>query len=355
MKSINCIKICVLMAFAFDNARADLDRSLSMSDEEINKPYLNKPGFLEYRGANAQRESIKKIEKDIIDTKNVPVDQAIKILGKSIYIIGGYQVAERIPVYDKLQHALLSIPGYGEYCSQRIEESTAMMIAAKNPNVSLPNYDNDGIYIFGLLPELPGPETIKLLGHYLYDVRDLTPNMEGCGLPSEGPHLDAIRDAESRKTANLPAMKLLQTNSFLSSYVLSKIGLRNSQAEIGDLLTNTVEAVDRNRAWWEKVKAGQIPFSFKRQTVEYRFRPDGTWETMQLPISVLEQDKIPATPAQPPSTVRTEKHNLQDPAAAVKTIAAQQVSPASRYALPTLGLVTLLLGIWYFLRSKKVS
>ena len=41
------------------------------------------------------------------------------------------------------------------------------------------------------------------------------------------------------------------------------------------------------RAWWEEIKSGKRAFSYKGQKVEYRFKPDGTWETIALRLRRL--------------------------------------------------------------------
>jgi hypothetical protein len=36
------------------------------------------------------------------------------------------------------------------------------------------------------------------------------------------------------------------------------------------------------QSWYAEVKSGRKTFSFKGQSVEYRFNPDGTWETIAV-------------------------------------------------------------------------
>jgi hypothetical protein len=72
------------------------------------------------------------------------------------------------------------------------------------------------------------------------------------------------------------------------------------------------------RAWWDEVKDGDETFSFKGQAVEYRFRPDGAWDT--IPIANPPDDGPKPVPALPDSgkrddspatvdSVKTEDHS----------------------------------------------
>src|SRR5690606_31706256 len=58
----------------------------------------------------------------------------------------------------------------------------------------------------------------------------------------------------------------------LSGDVLAGLGIRGLPARITD--------------WWQKVKTGELAFTFIGQNVEYRFNPDVTCET--TPISVVD-------------------------------------------------------------------
>ncbi len=364
MKLLNFTKIWILMALVLNCAHADIDRTYFKSDEEINKEYQNDPQGLEQYGADAQRQYLKKYEQSILDAADLPQDQAIELLATKLMAASmrsTFQVTGRIQVYDKIQAALLAVPGYSDYYTDQIEQSRAKI---KDPTVQygdsdVSNYDGKRGSAFAVMGNLPGPETIKFLGHYLDDLRDPREEPSPCAKKLQRTDFSEEELAISR-AIYLEAQKrepafLRGTNASSASSALHRIGLRNSPTEqSNEIGWNIPENIALNKAWWQQVKTGQIPFSFVRQTVEYRFRPDGTWETTQLPVSVLERDKNPAAPAQPPSTVRPEKRNLPDPAAATQTIAAQQVSPASRYVLPALGLLALLLGAWYFLRNRKV-
>jgi hypothetical protein len=71
-----------------------------------------------------------------------------------------------------------------------------------------------------------------------------------------------------------------------------------------------LELLTEYRSWWEEVKSGKRTFSFKGQAVEYRFRPDGTWET--IPIANPPDDGPKPVPAAPDSEIQTPPSETVD-------------------------------------------
>jgi hypothetical protein len=49
--------------------------------------------------------------------------------------------------------------------------------------------------------------------------------------------------------------------------------------------------------WYAEVKSGSKPFSFKGQAVEYRFKADGTWETIAMVNPPDDASAMPEVPA----------------------------------------------------------
>ncbi len=155
------------------------------------------------------------------------------------------------PYYDLIQKTLLSIPGHAQYMADELERLREKRSPTGEDRVR-------SWYIAETLVHMPSPETIKVLGNYLHDERDVPP--------------------ERNWTPE---------NAHLAAYALSRIGLRNFPFK-GPLVPASLTIwPDLNqlpdyRAWWEEVKSGKRTFSFKGQSVEYRFRPDGTWETIPI-------------------------------------------------------------------------
>jgi hypothetical protein len=177
------------------------------------------------------------------------------------------------PYYDLIQKTLLSIPGHAQYFADKLERL----------RTELPKTDDGhirSVYIAQTLIHMPSPETIKVLGDYLHDERDVPPQR-----------------------------KWTPENAHLAAYALSRIGLRDFPFE-GPLAPYSLtiwpdlHQLPDYRAWWEEVKSGQRAFSFKGQAVEYRFRPDGTWET--IPIANPPDDGPKPVPAATDSGKRDE-------------------------------------------------
>jgi hypothetical protein len=105
-----------------------------------------------------------------------------------------------------------------------------------------------------------------------------------------------------------------------------------------------VASLETMRKWYAAIQSGENPFSFKGQSVEYRFKPDGTW--VSTPIANPPDD----APAPPPAKARpsTPAQSPSSPPAAVP-------APASRsiWLWITGGVLTVLAALGYFLKSRK--
>jgi hypothetical protein len=187
-------------------------------------------------------------------------------------------------IHKNLQAELISIPGHAQYFADEVE--TFRLRVQRVPRVNQTDYDSFRLVrIAEILPCLPSPETIKVLGNFLYDERD-----------------------------EPPERSYQPENAYLAAYGLSQIGLRDSPFEgmLAPIRLTYIpdwKQLPVFRAWWEEVKSGQRTFSFKGQAVEYRFKPDGTWDTIPIanppddaPKPVVE--RISATTTTPPPVAR---------------------------------------------------
>jgi hypothetical protein len=170
-------------------------------------------------------------------------------------------------VFEEIQSTMLSQPGHARYFADEIKREQKDV--ANYPTVAGPRVSYDrmrGMY-FLTMRHLPSPETIAVLGEFLSDDKD-----------QPGP-LDPSKNYDY----DLPP-----ANSVYSAGAINNIGLRDPPMNTGANAAHPDDLLAATRAWWEEVKSGQRTFSFKGQAVEYRFRPDGTWET--IPVANSSDD-----------------------------------------------------------------
>lgn len=150
-------------------------------------------------------------------------------------------------LYDSLQKELISSPGYIDFFTDALEQERKKMEHKPPGGGFRPEYTRRRMwYILDTFPHLPGPETIRVLGNYLYDERDVPPP------PRPG-----------QDWGDIPA------NSVLASSVLMRIGL----------VDGPKHNISAQKKWWTQVEAGKRWFAFYGQPVSYRFRLDGSVET----------------------------------------------------------------------------
>lgn len=160
------------------------------------------------------------------------------------------QFTEIAQTYRQIQAVLLALPDHAKWFENEIERRRASPInTLENGTYSDYRYK----FLVEALPNLPSPESVRVLGHYLSDDRDPSGNQG-----------DSIS---------------LPENSVLACVGLSAIGLRNPPQ-----INRTEWNVDREpwSRWFSKIQSGELAFSFVGQDVEYRFSPDGTVQTMAL-------------------------------------------------------------------------
>ncbi|WP_345715388.1 hypothetical protein [Luteolibacter yonseiensis] len=180
-------------------------------------------------------------------------------------------------LYSEIQSEILAVPNHAQYFENELNQERNALKSGDSKT----DYDRKRrIYIAETLVRLPSPETIKVLGSYLFDERDNPPP----------PNPNHFNDADP-----VPSSTRLAYESIMD------IGLRNPPVTKAAYWAEENDregyALSRSRAWFNEVKAGERPFSFIGQTVEYRFKPDGTVESTQLPASVLESDPKPPAPS----------------------------------------------------------
>lgn len=192
-------------------------------------------------------------EQKLIDSKDLADHEKFESLWLGLRNMGSRRStahSENVDlVFLKLQSELLAIPGHAQYFVDELEK---LRLAGKYTG------RERQYYILETLPHLPSPETVQVLGRYLSDERDTPPP------PIPGQDWTA-----------LPA------NCFLAVDALGRIGLRNPPVTKSFLYRDQA-ILDANRSWWREIQSGKRTFSFKGQDIEYRFNPDGTWDTITI-------------------------------------------------------------------------
>ncbi len=206
-------------------------------------------------------------------------------------------------VYQKIQKELLAIPGHAKYFEERIDRMRKQCEGVPPRTGPRCEYDRQRDWALMTLRHLPSPETVGVLGRLLVDDSEFG--------PTDDP--------------------LLQPNSDLARGALEKLGLREIPREDSVVLeegwwrearahpenrlfphpySDNPRAMKAWRLWWDDVKNGRRTFSFVGQAVEYRFKPDGTWDT--IPIANPPDDGPKPVAAAMPA------RNSQSPPVAVK-------------------------------------
>ncbi|MEK7951944.1 hypothetical protein [Luteolibacter soli] len=215
-----------------------------------------------------------------------PVAQKIETLGTVLRGIGWpadyrYAGAEAATFQKEVQAALLAIPGHAKHFADKIEREREEAQAI--PRTAQIKYDSVRSFcLMGIFPHLPSPEAVQVLGHYLDDERDI-PRHE----VDKSRERDYITEPE---------------NAWLAVGALSTIGLRDSPypplrfVDSAKGIPEQAVALPKFRAWYAEIKEGRRAFSFLGQKVEYRFMPDGSWETAPLAISdeeIRKEQELP--------------------------------------------------------------
>ena len=184
---------------------------------------------------------------------------------------------DRMKVAALAFERLRNIPDFPERLTQYIQIERAKWKSGEWQG----NYDQNRATILQALGGIPDPKVVKLLGEFLSD-------MEWTSDPVE--HVLSGTDHS-----------LTSPNGLLAARSLGKLINRPPIPKKPD---NYLEQdIIPWRRWYEGVKAGKQEFSFTGQITRYRFRPDGTLETLSKEGSM---DVIPK------QRIRTGKPRLQD-------------------------------------------
>ena len=273
--------------------------------------------------------ALDRIEARLHNRENYADSENIAYLGDCIrkLAMGSvFQIRERIEVYDHVQNTLLSIPGHAEYFGRRIREANEPL---KGPEYGKLVHEarNERMYGFQTLSNLPSPETVKVLGEMLSDTWrkefNPPPGSEDVVPPPNSLALDAIdKCLQSLPLRDPPSVPRLM-----------------AWDDPEDVLVHPWQS------WWKEIKSGKRTFSFKGQAVEYRFKPDETWETLAMANPPDDGPRAGAMVAPPEPTPRPVKPTLPRPT--------PQAPPPSRGYWWLIGCFVSALGAVAFLLKRR--
>lgn len=211
-----------------------------------------------------------------------PPQDAISILGqmaRQLETLGYRDCPEKREIQNAALLQLLSIPGHAEYYAKRIKDAQRE-VDALNPEelAALPleeleaqgmegldpqilknltalgpaghRLSNEQMYGFETLGCMPSPETVRVLGEFLFDPWGLNPNAK----PGEPYGKDELGQAPHASYAML---------------ALARLPLETRANATPPEETRYWENIDAWKLWYEQVKAGTRTFRFKGDPQEY--------------------------------------------------------------------------------------
>lgn len=204
------------------------------------------------------------------EQERIPILQEVVLIGprdpKTPKLVG-----DRLKIFLRAQGALLAIPGHAEYYDKRIR---APYQEFKNPpsnvyTAAANRFMDEMMWGGQTLEQLPSPETVKVLG----------------GMLSE-------EWVESGPLA--PGDTRIESLAACAYYPLSHLPIVNSPMPPNYIHLSNQDQLKIWQAWYAEIKSGQRALAFKGEPREYRFKPDGTWDT--IPISLPPEEVVKKAP-----------------------------------------------------------
>ncbi len=236
-------------------------------------------------------EQLARMRKSIALAKQEPTRENLLAMGK--FAAWAKEIKPK-PDYERERKQLLQqameIPGHARVFVDELEHRRKLYGKPDEPRVAYFDWKRSWL-LCEQLAVYQSPEAVKVLGGLLHDFRDTVPE-------------------ENRMVTGV-----VEENAYNAACALSILGLRDPPLEpllFAAALKYEPDfegAFGRVQAWWEKVESGEIPFSFKGQAVEYRFKPDGSWES--TPITNPPDDG-PEIPKAGPASGGTATQQLKE-------------------------------------------
>ena len=203
--------------------------------------------------------------------KNSPPEIAIPKLGDLVSRLSqgaNIEGGER-PVFHAAQTALLAIPGHAKYYQDKIEaireqvkanaklsaEEKKQLRKAGKPAAEFGDYLDVRREVFEVLAQMPSPEAVAVLGHFLEDP-------EG----RDGKNLFGNPFVFHDDSA--PPLP----NCALACIAITHLGIEHAPISDVNTLNYVVmdpQQVDLWKNWWGEVKSGKRTYRFKGSAIEY--------------------------------------------------------------------------------------
>lgn len=261
---------------------------------------------------------------------NLPANEIIPTLGLGLLKTSHgriYVVGDRLNVHNEIQQALLAIPGHAEYYAEqfKIERAKAEATNAERFTNDLgtwwAGYDRFRSNAFETLGQLPSPETVRVLGEFLYDERDY--------------------QSEEFIRANRYAQREFGTTASGAAGALSRLPIDYQRGARANGKTRYL-TIESWRLWYKQVKSGKRTFRFEGDPQEYDLNGPASKEALQT----IERDRK-----------RDEEHVAGN---RKSSSSASEHSPDGDAAARTFSIATIIAGcglliaaLWYLFRAGR--
>ena len=191
--------------------------------------------------------------------------EAIPSLGSFIGQLSKWnyrKTPERDEVLEYAVRHLLAIPGHATYYENRIQEARKRMNEEEDPSLRSPligEYQSTKSAAFWILSSLPSPETVKVLGEFLFDDQErVHPSPPGASESDEN-----LRQYETGMSSNSSLAK--------AAFALLPLSTKpvHRKTVHGAGFVDYPEDLQPWRLWYEQVRAGTRTFRFEGDPQAY--------------------------------------------------------------------------------------
>jgi len=190
----------------------------------------------------------------IAEQKNLPAEDAIPKLALWVYQLSRPDQKEKEvrPVLDAARSALLAIPGHAEFYAKKLEEARRKVDEAEGikKGIERSNLLAEQMYSFNKLGLMPSPETVRVLGEYLFDERGANPDAK----PGGKYGLEDIGESP---------------NSALAVRAIARLPIVSRPIQTPWDKAKYWEDLEPWKLWYQQVKAGTRTFRFEGDPQEY--------------------------------------------------------------------------------------